>query len=676
MGTSVAPVANDPVAAYLQKYGAPPSTSVGKDLDAIRPPAGPSVPLKKDLAAMRPAAESTATNPVAVYLQKYGKSSSNDYSSPGAAGTVQKGAEALVSGVPGAQRAVAGYRGLLALLGGAGVQGASDEVNRSLTGERGDVASLPRSVRVPLQLTGSLPIAAALAPLGIMGGGAAYGAMAGADKPATSLANRATNTALGAVIGGASAKGGQLIGKGIANIADRTGVTDAVAGALNTVAPKLSAAMGTQGQVNQALGDRQDILDHLGDIGDTGHTAAQQQLSRIAATRAQAKVLYDAARNDAQVIQDPELQTLLSDPQIQKSYETVAKLRAASGNPLPTVATPEQVPLALQKLGVSPERYAELLAVGQQRSRIPALSGTDILPTELAGEQPTGVSVPDPDALARLRRTLWDTANGYQNSPLSLKQDEAQALLPKVDAIRSILHAKSPAWQQADQFYAGAKGEEEAFAHGFDAFKAANNQSGETLTTNSPEAMLKAIEEPRYPNEPTSALQERAAAFRLGANAAATAQVKGVPVDRGVQSILGTNALAPTQPAMQTRSLMFANPSDATSVEQTLARIRGESMALPNTGGSGRIPTSATGAIRSLVRKMAHTPDLLQAPAGQQLLTERLGDPQALMNGITASRATYTPFQENIPAPDQRAFPFASFLKNLTGTALGGQAAR
>lgn len=578
---------------------------------------------------------------------------------PGALGTIQKTAEAIVSGVPGAQRAVAGYRGLLSLLSGEGLQGAAKEVQGATQGQRQDVASLPGIARIPLQMIGAAPVAAALAPLGLVGGGAAFGGLAGADQPADTFSDRLKNIGVGSAFGAAGAKGGQLVGKGLANIADRTGLTDAAGRALSKIAPNISATLGTEGQVNSALGGRQAALDAIGGSNETG---ASQQLARIANTKAQAKTLYDAARQDTQIIQDPELQALLADPQIQKTYQTAAALRAASGSPLPRAAVPDQVPLALQKMGVSPERYAELQALGQSRTRIPALSGTDILPPELMGEAPQGVEMPDPDVLAKTKRMLWDKANGLQDSPLAMKQEEAQALLPKVDVIRETLHRLSPSWQQADQFYAGAKGEEESFAHGFDAFKAANSQNGENLATNSPEAMLKAIEEPRYPNEPPEAMSARAAAFRAGAKAAASGQVRGAPVDRGLKSILGVNALEPTQAGIQSRSLMFDHPENATSLESTLAKLRGQSMAQPSGGmGNNPPPVSHFGAMRYLARKVMQTPDLLQTPHGQQLLMRRLADPSALQQGATAAQQG-----------SNQLGPFQQIL----ATVLGGQAAR
>lgn len=616
MGSSVQPQSTDPVAAYLQKYG--------KGGGSGMPPVPASTP-----------------DPVSSYLQKYGNNA-NDNLRDGMLGGIQKGAEAIVSGFPGAERAVAGYRGLLSLLSGQGLDAAANEVQSTMNNARQHVAALPATARIPAQIAGSIPAAVALAPLGLIGGGAAFGAAAGADKPADTFTDRIKNTALGAGVGAVASKGAQVVGNGLANIADRTGLTDVVGRALSKVAPNISATLGTEGQVNNVLSDRQDILDNIGDTGDTG---AQQQMARIAATKAQAKTLYDAAREDQAPIQNPRLQELLADPRIAKSYQTIASTLEQSPNPLPTPTT--NTVLSPRDDGL--------------------LSPDDIAAASSAFDQAYGkaggptTALPDPRALSLLKRELYNVAQGKLESPLPIKQEEAQQLMPLVDEIRTQLHASSPAWQQADQFYAQAKGQEDAFAHGFDAFRMANNQTGATLPTNSPEAMLQTITEPRYPGEPPEAMADRADAFRAGAKSAAVGQVQAEPVDRGLQSVLSAKALAPTQPGMQTRSLMFDQPEDAQTLEQTLAKLRGQSQALPGGDGNNLPPASRSGVIRYLVRKVTTTPDLLQSPQGQQALMARLANPDLLQQGITAAQqgnAALSPFQQAIQV------------------ALGGQATR
>lgn len=855
MGSSVQPQPTDPVQAYLQKYG-----KGGGSASAI-----PST-----------VSESTKVDPVATYLSKYGKP---DSTPP----LAQRVAETISSGLPGGRGLVALGTGLADLVTGKGIDASVMDANESLKTQQKDVASMPWYARIPLQVVGGAPLAAATAPAGLLGGGALFGAAAGADRPASSLSDVAKNTVIGSATGAIASKGAQLIGHGLSNIADRTGVSDAVGNLISKVDPESGAAIGTRGQVNDALSERQNVL---GVLGDNGQTAAKQQLDRIAATKAQAKTLYDAARNDRQVIQDPELQQLLADPQIQKAYQSASVVRAASGNPLPQVAAPEQVPLALQKMGVSQARYAELQAVGQARAypvgrpalggpsiayhgtsvpfdnfdpaianpnalygpghyftenptvassyattkgaqvapnvrmasldikkpfdadalfgddenydrvsdspdifrilataqqlrpnqdwdeaasmldaranesnitgrdiykvlsktvdengieakraaaneilqqsgydgithiggqttggtphrvwvafspeqikppvmqsaRIPALSGTDILPPELMGERTNGIDVPDPDVLARTKRYLYQAATGNQNSPLPLKQDEAQALLPKIDAIRQKLHTLSPAWQQADQFYSGAKGEEEAFANGVNAFRNAANTTGETLDEKSPEAMIKAISEPRFANEPPEAMAARAEAFRQGMRSAAADQIRSTEVDRGGRAILGKSMFAPTQAGQQVRSLMFENPEQAKSLESLLAQGQGKVAAMGSapTGMGNMTPVGKFAAVRAAMRMFQPT-DLLKTPQGAERLSELLGDPSLLRNELEAANGNpVTRLGPNLPKilggslpgignPGPATYQPGDYLARLLGITAGGQVAR
>src|SRR5258708_2704632 len=154
---------------------------------------------------------------------------------------------------------------------------AEDEYRRSMANSQAHVAALPTAARIPLQMLGAAPLAAELAPLGILGGGAAFGAIAGADRP---MENNLTasdgsgalelikHMAKGAVAGAAGAKLGQAGGRILGNIATRTGLTDAVSNGLSKVMPNTSAALGTAGQVGEALSDRQSVIDNLGDAGD------------------------------------------------------------------------------------------------------------------------------------------------------------------------------------------------------------------------------------------------------------------------------------------------------------------------------------------------------------------------------------------------------------------------
>lgn len=545
-------------------------------------------------------------------------------------GTVQKMAEAVVSGFPGAQRAVAGYRGALSLAG------IGDETpEEALTQQRENVESLPGKARIPLQMLGGAPAAALVAPLGVAGGGAAIGGAMGVDAPAEDIGERLKNTAFGAGTGAVAGKALQLGGRGIANVANRTGLTDKLAGAVNRISPKLGASSGTRGQVNAAFQDRKDILRA---IGDDGVPAAKKQIDRIAETNARANELYGLAKQDTRAIEDPRLLAILEDPQVAKAMEAVSGIRSASGAPLPRSAAPETVPTSLSGMGVSQARYEELMAVARKRGGMN--TGVDVLAPELKGTEAGGVELPDPDALAKLKRYLYDAAQGRQDSPLNIKQDEARALIPKVDEIRTILHEVSPAWKEADAFYANAKGQEEAFTQGFDAFRRSANPSGEQLPTNTAEAMMKTISEPRYPNEPKEAMAARVEAFRDGIRASMAKSVRGSVVDEKARSALSTPAFAGDEETQQVRGLSTGNKSSREAMEQLLATKRGTAMSTPR---DTQVPESAlayhAGRIREALNALIRSPNKIGTAAGQDMIQQRQGSPSLLSRELGMRKA-------------------------------------
>lgn len=510
------------------------------------------------------------------------------------------------------------------------------------TGGAGELANLSRSAKIAR----------------IVGQGAKYGAIGGVAKAEGGPRDYVSGAIKGATIGTIAAPIVAGLGAGAGNVSTRLGLTDKIASLVGKASPEAASTMGTRGQVNKALTSRQDVLDA---VGAKTETPAAQQMARIAATKAKAGELYGAARQDKSILQDPELQTLLSDPQVKQAYNAAAQIREASGDALPRVSAPEHIPEALRKMGTTPEAYARLMKLNQSGGRVPVVTGTDILSPELQGELTSGIAMPDPAVLSQVKRYLYDAAQGKAESPLQINQDQARALMPKVDAIRQKLHDLSPAWKQADTFYAGAKGEEEAFASGYDAFRSANNASGEKLASNSPEAMLKAIEEPRYPNEPADALQARANAFREGVRAAAQEQVRGAPVDKGIRSILGGSTLEPTEKTAQVRSLMFREPAQAQKAEAVLAAKRGQAMQTPPPMNINNIPyPSRHGALRAAITPFTE-PDLIGTVRGQGLLAQRLASPQLRQN------------ETNLY---QSGTPMTANLARLLGISVGGQLAR
>lgn len=585
-----------------------------------------------------------------------------DNSRSGILGTIQHSADAVVSGTPFMQKAVAGVRGagryawdrLQGVDSDIAMADAKTQQRDDMANAQAHVAALPTATRIPLQMLGASPLAAAVAPLGILGGGAAFGAIAGADRDTRAdptsedgALERVKNIAKGAAGGVIGAKAGQLGGRILGNIATRSGLTDFVSKGLSTVAPNEAAAIGTAGQVGEALSDRQSIIDNLGDAGDVGQTAAKQQIDRVADIRTQAKQLYDAARDDQTVINNPRIRQILADPRVQKAYRAVTNSFDQSGKALPNAPTGT---LSARSSGGDLLSSDEVSNAAALFDRLHGNGGSGVNPT-----------LPDPETLSLLKRELYASAQGKIGSSIPLKQEEAQQILPLVEELRGQLHDASPAWKTADAYYSMAKGEEGAFSNGYDSPSNAKNLSGNTLTTNSPEAQRLALENPRFPSEPADAQAARGTAFRTGASSAHRDAIMAKPVDRGLQSITGLSELAPTEQAAQARSLMFQNQADASPLEQTLAKIRGKAAAMPSSNGGNRIPLSPTGLLRAGIRKATQTPDLIEREGGQQLLTTLRNDPAALAQQIGQYRAG-----------DARL----AAIRQLLGTLVGAQAAR
>lgn len=296
MSPPIRPDTTDPVASYLQKYGK-----------------GGSV-------------TSDTGDPVASYLAKYGRGTGandtpgdidlrqlsdttragkprhvqpsvqgSDDTPSGFLGTLQKGSEAIASGLPGGRGLVALGSGLADLAMGKGYDTALANANESLKTQQQDVASLPRSARIPLQLLGGAPAAAAVAPLGVVGGGAALGAASGLEQDANSTTDRLYHTAVGAGLGALGAKGTQMVGRGLVNQATKHGVTDWIADKVAKVSPDLADSI-LEGADEIRHGKMYQMLrDRIEGSGTTPGEIRNEVAANTAASGAKPEVLGDYA---------------------------------------------------------------------------------------------------------------------------------------------------------------------------------------------------------------------------------------------------------------------------------------------------------------------------------------------------------------------------------------------
>lgn len=538
-------------------------------------------------------------------------------------------AETLSSGLPGGRYVLAAGAALPDLLTGKGLDVAKQDFNTSLDRQQRDVASMPVAAQIPLKLLGGAPLAAAVAPLGVIGGSAAFGAASGADAPASSSGDRLLHMGIGAA-GGAA--GGAVL-QGVGNIATRAGVTDQVGNAVTGFLKKIgvepataedaTANLGTRGQVNAAMGTRQQML---GAVGDVGETAAKQQQDQMATFKAQTDANYNLARQDKAVIQDPQLNELLQDKDIAPIMKKVSAIRESSGKPMPTLST--NTVLSPRDNGL--------------------LSSDDIASASAAFDRAYGSpggsanALPDPEAIHSLKRYLNESVDRGMDSKLEITRDQARALLPKAQAITARFHELSPDWATADQFHAAGKGEEEAYNAGVDAFKNAANPSAENMATNSAEAMQQAITTPRYPNEPPEALAGRAAAFQRGMRASAADAVRDAPVTKNMSTALSDPVFAQTEKAAKLRSLMFSDPSQTDAMEETIAKLAGTAKKAGGSSGNYNQPVINKFSLLRKLARLGTTPDMLNTPQGTLFVNQLMRDPDFLQRTLSAASGTGT----------------------------------
>lgn len=412
-----------------------------------------------------------------------------------------------------------GNPGVRALEAGAGAMGSHVigdhpmSYRESLATLDEDTGHIPAGRRFTGRMLGgalSLPFV----PGGAIKGGAVLGAAdaaLGADPE--SAVTRVAKTAGGAMLGAA---GGAVL-HGAGNLAQRTGMTDKVGAALRAAGSKMGdrlgapvqnigEAIGTTGAVNRLAQSRQDILDRL---QGSEKGAAQTMIDHVDATKAKAKTLYDAARADGNVVNDPRVMSVLGDHRVGQMFQVVRErlglgpndtvlqsgeaevprlLGAGSPQPEPPsvssgnpASTREAIDAFQRRFAIAANR-AE--GTGQQQTARAALerrSAETSLPRPATSLQrgillepkaavPEIVTdLPSPEELAMTKRLLSQVIQQKFNAPQGISAAEAAQLSPLLDQLRGALHDASPAWKEADTFYAQAKNFESVFQKAYGA---------------------------------------------------------------------------------------------------------------------------------------------------------------------------------------------------------------
>ena len=517
-------------------------------------------------------------------------------------------------GIPGVERLEAGAGAL-----GSQLTSHPMDYGQSLATLRGATAQIPAPLRIGEQIVGAAPIAGFL-PGGVVKGGAAYGALQGAlGANQESIPGRAGQTALGGLVGGATG----LLAKGAGKLASKTGLTDALGRVLRTpqatstlemqggaeTAPSLrnliGETIGTQGAANRVLDARQQILDQL---SGSEKSAAQTMMDHVDAYKANAKTLYEAARNtDPTVFARPEVQNLVQNPDLQPFFQEARAALSNGPNPVEVapgiVGQPRLAPNAAPPPPTvpsgAPTSLREAIAAFQDRMAIPAQrnegttmqqiargalerrSAESTLPSvrgvigataqePVAARAAQVVDVPTPEEVSLVKRTLDAIA---RRKILQTGMSPAQAidLGNKADALRSALHDASPEWKDADTYYSQAKNFETAFQKAYGVQKRVTASALTPGKLRSPEAVNAYVERATGPMQDV-----RRAGQAAGAAGRIAEDVRNMPIGTAPgQQLRGV--LSPFDPAAaQVRAPAFNTPEDAQAFAQLLGRQNAE----------------------------------------------------------------------------------------------------
>ena len=477
----------------------------------------------------------------------------------------------------------------------------------------------------------------------VMKHGGAFGTVQGAlssDHLADVPSNVARNAALGAVIAPVAAGVGHVAGNLAGRVGLSTAASDLLAGRGGAVGD-VAEALGARGAVNQAAGPRVALAEQLRAPGPSAQALLNTHWEQ---GQAEAKVLYDAMRADKTIVNDPEVAAILKEPLFEKYYGQIVKNRARAGDPVPSVIDPNHVPKGFENIGITPEALARVMG----RSTVPENSNfpSDVaartaksgfaeqlatMPKLLAGDM--RVDVPDPQALHTLKKVANGALNGYMDSRVPMKQEEAQTLMPMLRDLTDRLHAVSPPARIADAHYANFMGRHEAMGQAAELAGKGTNTTGDYA----PESIAESIANKRYPMEPDAAQQARGGAFREAGKASVMDKV-GQSAIETPRDILKANLLDLSPQAAKARANLFSDPAEHASFEQWLAQQHGMAADMPKTNGNnGMTPTSGVGVARRLVRVLLKPEDLVQTGAGQRIAGQYANDPEAMGRGVLAA---------------------------------------
>lgn len=537
----------------------------------------------------------------------------------------------VAEGIPGMERAQAAIgAGASHVLGDAPLSYDESLANlRSLTGK------LPEALKTGERMGGAIGL---LAIPGATAAPALTGAvLGGADQALSadpmSASSRVLRTAGGAAMGAAL----PAVGGRVANLAQRTGVTDALAHGVGQIGEDIasvglpsvgralrnvSSAIGTTGAANTVLGKRQELLDQIGG-GD--QSAAQTMLDHIAGYKTQARTLYDAAKQDESVVAHPRVQAVLADPRVQQMFQ-VARERlglgpnetivqagkaavprlSAGAPPTPAPEIPSGAPSSVREaIAAFEARKAAAAArvegtVAQQSARgaLERRSAEATLPTPPSkaigatlnanardAVPEVSMDLPTPEELAMTKRLLGQVVQQKFNAPNGITSAEAAQLSPLLDDLRSALHEASPAWKDADAFYSHAKNFETAYQKSFGAQQKTTTAGLDPSKLKTQDAITAWVAKAKG-----STALARASGQQAGTAARLTDALRSAPLGTDLAETLANanGVFQTTSPAAAAvRRPAFANAADADAFANRLAEVtKHDATAARHTGPS------------------------------------------------------------------------------------------
>jgi hypothetical protein len=255
----------------------------------------------------------------------------------------------------------------------------------------------------------------------------------------------------------------------------------------------------------------------------------------------------------------------------------------------------------------------------------PTATPADLPPVATTEEKEIVREVPNPEILALTKRALGQIAKGYR-SDNAITQEQAQTALPLLDQLRRELHGASPAWKEADAYYANAMNFRDAYTKAFGAQQKATAGGLDPAKLKTPEAISAWVA--KAAGTPIGA--SRAAGQQLGTKARLADALRNAPLEPTIGETVARAGAAfePSAAAAKIRRPAFGSDAEAASFGQALGEAQSKTRGDfgPPEINLGYNPMRWLGAVRALSK-----PNALATAEGMRLrqeLATAMADPR------------------------------------------------